>query len=50
MNCVCCSGAVKDVQHIAIDDNGDPIVLCEECYNKFRIFYEEVKHRGKVKS
>lgn len=50
MKCVVCSLDILDVKHIAIDDDGDPQVICDECYEKVRIFFEEVKHHGKVKS
>lgn len=50
MKCVLCSSDVADAKHIAIDENGDPVVLCEECYNKVRIFFEEVKHHGEAQS
>ena len=50
MKCVVCSVDVAEVNHIAIDDCGDPQVLCDECYEKVRIFFEEVKYHGKAKS
>lgn len=50
MKCMSCSSEVSEAKHIAIDDNGDPQVLCDECHRKFRIFFEEVKNNGKVKS
>lgn len=46
MKCVVCSSIVPEVNHIAIDDNGDPVVLCDRCHDKVRIFFEEVKYRG----
>lgn len=50
MKCVVCSSDVEEVKHIAIDENGDPQVMCDECHNKVRIFFEEVKSHGKVES
>lgn len=50
MKCVVCLCEVSDAEHIAIDDYGDPQVLCESCHEKVRIFFEEVKHHGKVES
>lgn len=50
MKCVVCSSTVVEVKHIGIDDSGDPQVLCDECHEKVRIFFEEVKHHGKAKS
>ena len=50
MKCVICSSDVAEAKHIAIDDNGDPKVLCDKCYDKVRIFFEEVKSRGKAES
>ena len=50
MKCVICSSTVEEVNHIAIDEQGDPQVLCDECHDKVRIFFEEVKHRGKANS
>lgn len=43
MKCVLCSSDVEEANHIAIDEEGDPQVLCDECYEKVRIFFEEVK-------
>ena len=48
MKCVMCSSDVAEADHIAIDENGDPQVLCNECHEKVRIFFEEVKCRGKA--
>ena len=50
MKCLVCSREVKDAEHIAIDDYGDPHVICETCYDKVRIFFEEVKRNGKANS
>ena len=50
MKCVVCSYEVVGAKHIAIDDKGDPQVLCDECHDKVRIFFEGVKHRGKTQS
>ena len=50
MKCVVCSQTAQEAKHIAIDENGDPQVLCEECYDKVRIFFEEVKYHGKTQS
>ena len=50
MKCVLCSSNVAEAKHIALDDNGDPQVICDECYDKVRIFFEEVKHHGKAES
>lgn len=50
MKCAVCSSEVEEANHIAIDDNGDPQVLCDECHEKTRIFFEEVKHNGKTQS
>lgn len=50
MKCTVCSCEVKEATHIAIDENGDPQVLCESCYEKVYIFFEEVKHNGKTQS
>ena len=50
MKCVVCSSDVEEANHIAIDKNGDPQVLCDECHDKVRIFFEEVKYHGKTQS
>lgn len=50
MKCTICSSDVEEAKHIAIDDNGDPQVLCDKCHDKVRIFFEEVKYRGKTQS
>lgn len=50
MKCILCSSDVEEVNHIAIDENGDPQVICDECHGKVSIFFEEVKHRGKAQS
>ena len=50
MKCVMCSSNVAEAKHIAIDDSGDPQVICDECHDKVRIFFEEVKYHGKTQS
>ena len=52
MFCVMCDKALKNAQaeHIAIDENGEPVVMCDECYSKARAFFEEVKTNGKANS
>ena len=50
MRCFVCAVEVKEAKHIAIDDKGEPRVLCDHCHDKVRIFFEEVKHRGKAQS
>ena len=40
MECVICSAEVWEANHIAIDDNGEIIVLCDACHEKVRIFFE----------
>lgn len=42
-SCVIC-GKKSTADHIAIDDKGDPVVMCDECYQKCRPFFEEVKY------
>lgn len=41
--CVIC-GCKCDAAHIAIDDKGDPVVMCDECYEKCRPFFQEVEY------
>lgn len=45
MECFVCQKSLKgaEVEHIAITVGGDPVVMCDECYKKLRIFFEEVK-------
>lgn len=50
MKCLICGRQVVDAEHIAVDDNGDPQVMCCKCFDKVRIFFPEVKRRGKIKS
>lgn len=50
MKCVVCSSVVDEAKHIAIDDNGDPQVICDKCHKTVRIFFEEVAYHGKRKS
>lgn len=50
MKCIVCSSDVAEAKHIGIDDNGDPQVICDQCHDKVRIFFEEVKHHGKADS
>ena len=50
MKCVVCSSDVAEAKHIAIDNNGDPQVMCDECYDKVRSFFEEVEYHGKAQS
>lgn len=50
MKCVICETWVigRNAEHIAIDENGEPVVMCDECYQKARPFFEEVKPNGKT--
>lgn len=48
--CSICDQSIFDAEHIAIDDNGEPVVMCEDCYQKARPFFEEVKRNGKFDS
>lgn len=50
MRCFVCAVEVKEAKHIAIDDKGEPRVLCDPCHDKVRIFFEEVKRSGKTQS
>lgn len=52
MECIMCGKSLKgsEVKHIAITVGGDPVLLCDQCYEKVRIFFEEVKHHGKTQS
>ena len=50
MKCIVCSCEVRDAKYIAIDKNGDPQVMCDKCWEKVRIFFQEVKPNGKIKS
>lgn len=47
MRCHICGAVVKDAKHIAVTSEGDPVVACDDCYNKASIFFEEVKYSGK---
>ena len=42
MECFACGKSLKglEIEHIAITVSGDPVVICDECYEKFRIFFE----------
>ena len=40
MPCCICSKQVYEVEHIATDDSGDVIVMCPECYEKAKKFFE----------
>ena len=50
MRCHICGAVVKDAKHIAITREGDPVVVCDDCYNKASIFFEEVKYSGKART
>lgn len=50
MKCSVCSREVREAKYIAIDEKGDPQVLCDECFEKVRFFFEEVTPDGKIKS
>lgn len=41
--CVICGGRCT-ADHIAIDDGGDPVVMCDECFDKCRPFFQEVEY------
>ena len=40
MPCCICSKQVYEVEHISTDDSGDVIVMCPECYEKAKNFFE----------
>lgn len=42
-----CSKQVHEVEHIAVDDSGDIIVMCPECYNKAKQFFDGGAKDGK---
>lgn len=48
MECLVCKKSMKGIEaeHIAINEQGEPVVMCGECYDKVRVFFEEVKHNG----
>lgn len=50
MLCIICEKVVKgrDAEHIALDKHGDPVVMCDECYDKVLPFFEEVKPDGEI--
>ncbi len=52
MECIVCNKSMKgiDAEHIAINEEGEPVVMCDEFYDKVRVFFEEVKHHGKGNS
>lgn len=50
MRCHICGAVVKDARHIAITDEGDPAVACDDCYTKASIFFREVKYHGKART
>lgn len=52
MECIVCGKSLKglEAEHIAITVGGDLVLLCDQCYEKVRIFFEGVKHHGKTQS
>lgn len=50
MGCFNCNGPVRDAKHLAVTQDGDPVVLCDTCYDELKIFFEEVKNNGKTDS
>ena len=46
MECFVCGKSLKgsEVEHIAITVGGDPVVMCDECYQKCRPFFQEVEY------
>ena len=42
MECFACGKSLKgsEIEHIAITVGGDSVVICDECYEKLRIFFE----------
>lgn len=48
MPCCICSKQVEEAEYIAVDDNGDLIVMCSECYRKAKKFF--IKEDNDVKS
>lgn len=47
MNCVMCGDSVHEVRHIALTDEGEPVVMCDACYKKAEPFFKEVSFHGK---
>jgi ribosome-binding protein aMBF1 (putative translation factor) len=44
MNCVICGNKVEEANHIAITTEGDPVILCDDCYKKAEPFFKEVPY------
>ena len=42
MNCVICGCKVEEANHIAITTEGDPVIMCDNCYKKVEPFFKEV--------
>lgn len=40
MPCSICSKQVYEVEHISTDEQGDIIVMCPQCYDKAKKFFE----------
>lgn len=38
--CVMCKSHVDEVEHIAVDDEGNVIVMCSHCFNKAKLFFK----------
>lgn len=47
MPCCICSKQVHEVEHISVDDSGDVIVMCPECYKKAKQFFDGGASNGK---
>lgn len=44
MKCYFCAGDVEELDHIAIDEEGELVCLCKHCYNLAKKFFvKEVK-------
>lgn len=47
MLCYMCEQPGTKAEHIAVTADGEPVVMCQWCYDKARIFFEEVRPHGK---
>ena len=40
MSCCFCDYPLEEAEYIAVDDSGEIIAMCEECYNKAEKFFK----------
>lgn len=46
MVCYFCRAEIESADHIALDEEGEPVALCDACYKLASIFFEKGKDKN----